>query len=49
MGTGVLSPGVNQLKHEANHSSPFNAVVKDEWRHTSTPLYFSMTCIKTTS
>lgn len=49
MGTGSLSPGVNQLKHEANHSSPSNAAVKDDWRYTSDPLYFSMTCIKAIS
>jgi len=46
MGTEALSAGVNQPKHEANHSSPSNAAVKDEWRYTSTPLYFSMTMYK---
>lgn len=49
MGTGVLSPGVNQPKRETNHSSPSNVAFKDEWSYTSIPLYFSMTCIKTTS
>ena len=33
----TLSPGVNLSVHEANHSSPTSAEVKNEWRHNCTP------------
>jgi hypothetical protein len=31
-------PGVKQLEHDADHSLPSRAEVKDDWSHTSTPL-----------
>jgi hypothetical protein len=34
----VLSPGVKQLGHEADHSPPSSAEVKNVWGYTSTPL-----------
>jgi len=30
-------PGVKQLKHEADHSAPSRAKVKNAWSYTSTP------------
>jgi hypothetical protein len=38
---GVLSLGVMQLGHEANHSPPSSAKVKNVWSYTSTPPMFS--------
>jgi len=35
---GALSLGVKPLGHEADHSPPSNAIVKDAWSYTSTPL-----------
>jgi hypothetical protein len=34
---GALSFGVKQLGHEADHSPPSSAEVKNEWIYTSTP------------
>jgi hypothetical protein len=39
MGTGVISPGVNWLGHEANHSSPSSAEIKNARSYTSTDPY----------
>jgi len=33
----VLSAGITQPKHEANHSFPPSAKVKNMWNFTSTP------------
>jgi hypothetical protein len=33
----VCFPGVKRPGHEANHSSPSSAKVKNEWSYTSTP------------
>jgi len=38
----ALSPGVQQLGHEADHSPPSNTKVKNAWSYTSTPTYMSM-------
>jgi hypothetical protein len=35
----ALSLGVKRQGREADHSPPFSAEVKNEWRYTSTPLY----------
>jgi hypothetical protein len=35
---GTLTPGVKQLGHEAEHSPPSSAKVKNAWSCTSTPL-----------
>jgi hypothetical protein len=37
MGTRGSFPGVKRLGREADHSSPSNAEVKNEWSYTSTP------------
>jgi hypothetical protein len=34
---GALSLGVKQLGHEADHSPPSSAKVKNAWSYTSTP------------
>jgi len=34
---GALPPGIKQLVHEANHSSPSSAEVKNAWSYTSSP------------
>jgi len=34
---GALSLGLKQLGHEADHSPPSSANVKNVWGHTSTP------------
>jgi hypothetical protein len=34
---GALTPGVKWLVHEADHSPPSGAKVKNAWRFTSTP------------
>jgi hypothetical protein len=39
---GALSLGVKQLGHEADHSPPSSAEVKNEWCYTSTPQYTYM-------
>jgi len=39
---GALSPGLNQLGCEANHSPPYSTEVKNTWRYTSTPPYIFM-------
>jgi hypothetical protein len=40
---GALSPGVERLGREADHSPPASAVVKKIWIYTSTPPYAFMT------
>jgi len=40
---GALSPGVKQLKHEAEHLPISSAEVKNAWSYTSTPPYTFMT------
>jgi hypothetical protein len=42
MGTGDVSPGVKQLGHEADHSLPSNAEVKNIWILITTPPYIFM-------
>ena len=42
MGTGALSPGINWPQYEADHSPQSIAEVKNEWIHTSIPLYAFM-------
>jgi hypothetical protein len=42
MGTGDLSPGVEPLGREADHSPPTSAKVKQTWVYTSTPPYAFM-------
>jgi hypothetical protein len=37
LGTGGSFPGIKQPWHEADHSPPSNAKVKNVWRYTSTP------------
>jgi hypothetical protein len=39
MGIGALSLGVRQPEHEADHSPPSTAEVKNAWSYTSTSLY----------
>jgi len=34
MGTEALTTGVNRPEHEADHSPPFGAEVKNEWSYT---------------
>jgi hypothetical protein len=34
---GPISPGIKQLAHEADHSPPTSAEVKNSWSHTSIP------------
>jgi hypothetical protein len=34
---GALSRGIKELEHEAEHSLPSNAEVKNEWSYTSIP------------
>jgi hypothetical protein len=36
---GDPSPGIKRPEHEANHSPPFSAEVKNGWSFTSTPPY----------
>jgi hypothetical protein len=36
---GALSLGVKWLRHEADHSPPSSAEVKNAWSYTSTPQY----------
>jgi hypothetical protein len=36
---GALSLGINRPGHEANHSLPSSAEVKNSWSYTSTPQY----------
>jgi hypothetical protein len=40
--TGALSPGVQQLGRQADHSPPTSAKVKKTWIYTSTPPYVFM-------
>jgi hypothetical protein len=43
---GALSLGVKWLGHEADHSSPFSAKVKNAWSYVSIPQYvFMASCI----
>jgi len=37
--TGVISLGVEQPEHEADHSSPSRADSKNAWSYTSAPPY----------
>lgn len=37
-----MSPEGKRLEREAGHLSPNNADVKNEWNHTSAPLFSSM-------
>jgi hypothetical protein len=39
---GTLSLGVKWLGHEADHSPPSSAKVKNAWSYTSTPQYVFM-------
>jgi hypothetical protein len=39
---GALSPGIKQQGHEADHSPPSSAEVKNEWSYTPTPPYVFM-------
>jgi hypothetical protein len=39
---GLYPPGVKQLGHEADHSTPATAKVKKMWIHISTPPYTFM-------
>jgi hypothetical protein len=39
---GTLSLGVKRQGHEANHSPPTSADVKEMWSYTSTPPYVFM-------
>jgi hypothetical protein len=39
---GALSPGVERLGHEADHSPPASPEVKEMWICTSTPPYAFM-------
>ena len=47
--TAALSPAVKQLGHEANHSPPSSAEVKNERSCTSTPPYAFIACTGTLS
>jgi hypothetical protein len=47
VGVRNVTPVVKPLFHEAHHAPP-NAEVKNEWIHTSTPLYIFMVCTGTT-
>jgi hypothetical protein len=40
MGSGVSFPEVKRPVHEADHSPPSSAEIKNEWRYTSTPIRF---------
>jgi len=42
MGTGGSFAGVKQPGHEADHSPPSSAKVKNAWNYTSTPQYIFM-------
>jgi hypothetical protein len=42
VGTGVFSPEVKWLGHEADHLPPSSAKVKNAWSYTSIPPYFFM-------
>ena len=41
-------PGVQHLVHEANHTPPSSAKVKNEWNYTTNLQYAIMTCTGTT-
>jgi hypothetical protein len=46
MGNRALSPKVKWFGHEADHSPPSNAEVKNVWNYTSTPQYiFTAWCL----
>jgi hypothetical protein len=45
MGTRALSPGIKQLRYEAEHSPPISAEVKKTRDYPSTPPYFMAQCI----
>jgi len=48
MSTGVSFPAVKRPGHEADHSPPSSAEVKNEWSHTSThPYFFIAWCLVT--
>jgi hypothetical protein len=48
MGTGALSPEVKQLGHEADHSPPAIAEVKNTWIYTSNfPYVYIAWCLRT--
>jgi hypothetical protein len=34
---GAWSPGLKQLRYEANHSTPPNIEIRNMWRHNSNP------------
>jgi len=34
---GALPMGIKQMGHEADHPSPFSAIVKNAWTYTFTP------------
>jgi hypothetical protein len=36
MGMGAISPAVKLTRHQADHSSPSRAELKNEWRYNST-------------
>jgi hypothetical protein len=40
--TGALSLGIKQLGHEADHSPPSSAKIKNVWSYTCTPQYIFM-------
>jgi hypothetical protein len=44
---GLLSPGVNGPRREADHT-PSSTKVKNEWSYTSTPPYAFIPCTGTT-
>jgi hypothetical protein len=39
IGTGVLSPGIGRPARETDHSPPYNAGIKNDWKYTSTPCW----------
>jgi hypothetical protein len=41
---GFLSLGIKWSRHEADHSPPSSAEVKNEWSYTSSPQYAFMAC-----
>jgi hypothetical protein len=43
----MLTPGVKRPGHEADHSPPSTAEVKNEGSDVSTPLYAVMVCSRT--
>jgi hypothetical protein len=45
MGTGVFSPGIKRPGHEADHSPPSSAEIKNEWSYSSAhPYVFMVWC-----